>query len=502
MKGSVSDSVSMPVASLVVEKIAARPGLRMRRLGLIGLLLVAAAGGAWYVAGPHPTGAALYRTARVERGPLTASVSATGTLNAVITVQVGSQVSGQIKQLMADFNSTVKKGQLIARIDPQTFEAVVHQAQADVDNARAAVLNQEAALEKARADVENARASLAVAKANTAKAQVSVVDTQRNLGRQTDLLRRDLIAQSDKDSAQTAYDSAVAQLEANQAQDRAADSAVRSALAAARVVEAQLGAARATLRQKEAALAQAQIDLDHTYIRAPVDGVVVSRNVDIGQTVAASLQAPVLFMIAQDLTKMQVDTNVDEADVGRVRVGQRAAFGVDAFPGQTFEGEVNQIRKAPQILQNVVTYDVVIYVANPQQKLLPGMTANVRIITDSKPSVLKVSNATLRFRPQGTESEPEGGARGEPGTAGSARGGGDRTRVPPDHPAGDRGTAGRVWIVGTDGRLKPVPLRLGLTDGAATEILSGHVTEGTEVVVGPRAGSAPASTGGGPRIRL
>lgn len=542
-----------------------------RRLVILGLIIAVAAAGAWGYLYARSTGnTPKYRTAVIERGPLTATVSATGSLNAVITVQVGSQVSGQIKELYANFNSVVKKGQLIARIDPESFEAKVNQAKAEVDNARAMVLNQEAALEKAHAEVDNATAAVATAKANTAKAQVAVVDTKRDLARKLDLLSRELIAQSDKDAAETAYDSAVAQLEANRAQVHAAESNVRSTAAAARVAAAQVDAARANLKQKLAALAQAQFDLDRTSIHAPVDGVVVSRNVDVGQTVAASLQAPILFTIAEDLSRMQVDTNVDEADVGRIQVGQRATFTVDSFPTQTFSGEVNQIRKAPQILQNVVTYDVVIYVRNSEQKLLPGMTANVRIVIDSKPSVLKVPNAALRFRPPG--AEPDAGA--QPRRDAPAAGGGppslaairerlvrdlkltedqQRTLDPilqefqqqfmalqsqnlpeeqrrqrgqkireaaqahireiltPEQRArygelsgqlGGDGNVGRAWVIGRTGRPTPAVLLLGITDGSATEVLSGDVKEGMEVLIGLRNGSAPPASGAGPRLRL
>lgn len=474
--------------------------MNLRRLLVPLVLVVAAAAAAWgYFYARSAGSAPRYRTAAVERGPLTATVSATGTLNAVITVQVGSQISGQIKSLNADFNSAVKKGQLIARIDPEPFEAKVNQARADVDNARAMVLTQEAALEKARAEVDNARAAVATQKANTAKAQVAVVDTRRDLNRKVDLLRQELIAQSDKDTAQSASDSAVAQLEANRAQERAAESGVRSFAAAARVAAAQLDAARANLKQKQAGLAQAQFDLDRTYIRAPVNGVVVSRNVDVGQTVAASLQAPVLFTIAEDLSRMQVDTNVDEADVGRIKAGQRAAFTVDSFPTQTFAGEVNQIRKAPQILQNVVTYDVVIYVQNSEQKLLPGMTANVKIVIESRPSVVKVPNSALRFRPPGAEAEG-GGPRGPA----AAPGGGPRQGpAGRDRQPGGEGTVGRVFVGGPDGQPRPVMLRLGITDGNATEVLSGDLQPGTPVIVGLRNGSAgPPGGGGGPRLRL
>jgi HlyD family secretion protein len=469
--------------------------IRWPRLAVIvvAVLALAAAGRLLYA---PSAGVALYRVARVERGPLTATVSATGTLNAVVTVQVGSQSSGQIRELHADFNAIVKKGQLIARIDPAPFQAAVDQARADVDNALAARRTEEAAVEKARAEVENAKAAVAVARANTAKAQVAVVDARRDLGRKSDLLKAELIAQADKDTAQTVFDSAQAQREANGAQEKAAESMVRSAAAAERVAEAQLQAARATLRQKEAALAQARFNLDRTAITAPVDGVIVSRNVDVGQTVAASLQAPVLFTIAQDLTRMQVDTNVDEADVGRVRIAQAASFTVDSFPTRVFTGEVNQIRKAPQTLQNVVTYDVVVLVRNPEQTLLPGMTANVKIVTETREAVLKVPNAALRFRPANTADDagaPARPAAGPTGAGGSgSRGGRDGAGV------------GRVWVLGPSGAPTPVRVRTGISDGAMTEVLGGALREAQNVVVGPAGGAATraAVQPGTPRLRL
>ena len=390
-----------------------------RRFWIVALMLVlaASASGAWFYAqsrGSTPR----FRMAKLERGSLTATVSATGTLNAVVTVQVGSQVSGQIKELFADFNSQVKRNQLVARIDPEKFQAAVAQAKAQVDAAKATVLNQRALVEKTRADLANAHAALAVARAQTAKAQVAVIDSRRTLARNQDLRKRGFIAQADEDSAQAAYDSAVAQADSAKAQEEAQASQIRSAEAQLRVTEAMLQAAIANVTQQEANLKQAQVDLDHTEIRAPVDGVVVSRNVDVGQTVAASLQAPTLFTIAQDLTQMQVETNVDEADVGRIRDGMRATFSVDSFPRQTFTGEVMQIRKAPQVLQNVGTYNVVISARNPELKLLPGMTANVRLVVAQKESVLKIPNAALRFRLPGDDAPPVRGVA--PGGAASA----------------------------------------------------------------------------------
>ena len=380
---------------------------------VVALLLGAGVWGYLYAQGRNSS--PKYRLVQVEQGPLTAAVSATGNLNAVIIVQVGSQVSGQIKELLVDFNSVVKKGQTIARIDPQIFEAQVNQAKADVETAKAAVLNQAASVEKARADVENARAALAQGKAQTAKADAAQADTKRIFDRNAELFNRQLIAQADRDTAQANYEQAVAQSESSRASEKALAANIDSSLAQLRVQEAALKSAHAQVDQKTAALAQAQTNLDYTTIRAPVDGIVVSRAVDVGQTVAASLQAPTLFTIAQDLTKMQVETSVDEADIGRVKLEDRATFTVDAFSGQTFSGIVTQIRKAAQIVQNVVTYTVVISVDNPGGRLLPGMTANVKLVYAEKPSVLKVPNAALRFRPAGADAGPVGSTRGQGG---------------------------------------------------------------------------------------
>ena len=559
----------------------------MKRIVSLVVVAVLVGAGVWaYLYTQSRGNAPKYRTARVERGALTAAVSATGNLNAVTTVQVGSQVSGQIKELLADFNTLVKKDQVIARIDPEIFDAKVNQARADVASAQAAVVNQEAQVQKARADVENARAALAEARANTAKTQVGLVDSKRDFDRKSELFRRELIAKSDLDSSQAAHDSAQALLDAARAKEQSLAAAIQSAIAQLRVVEAQLLAARAQVDQKKAALAQAQADLDHTTIRAPVNGVVVSRAVDVGQTVAASLQAPTLFTIAEDLTKMQVEVSVDEADIGRIKLEDRTTFTVDSFPGQTFSGLVVQIRKAALVVQNVVTYTVVVAVDNPGGRLLPGMTANVKMIVAEKPNVVRVPNAALRFRPAGADAgpatsgtAPAGSADGQPG---GRQGGGGRpsaeqirerlvkglglsdeqqkkldpilaegrqqmmalqgvpdqerqaqarkiregTRarirdiLTPEQRAkydeysggGDArgadprsGAPGRVWILDGD-KAKAVSLTLGISDGAATEVLAGDLKEGQEVIVGASggAGGRPVQGGSGaaPRLRL
>ena len=351
--------------------------------------------------GNHPT----YRLTRVERGPIISTVSSTGTLTPVTTVQVGSQVSGQIKELYVDFNSKVQEAHVIARIDPENFEARVRQADAELAVARANVAIQRAAVERTRAELENAYAALAAAKAQTEKARVVLVHAKRDLDRKRALHQQAIISKSQRDDAVAAHDQAHAQFSAAEAQEQAQASIVLSRKAQVKMARAQVEHALSQVKQREAALHNSKVDLEHTVIRSPLDGVVIQRNVDIGQTVAASLQAPTLFTIAQDLRNMQVDTNVDEADIGRIQVGQRVTFTVDAFPAREFIGQVEQIRKAPQTIQNVVTYTVVVSAENQDQQLLPGMTANVQLVIDERQAVIKVSNAALRFRPSSVETD-------------------------------------------------------------------------------------------------
>ena len=375
----------------------------MRFAIILALVVTAAAGGGWYWYQSHAeSGVVRYRLAKLERGPLAAAVAAIGTLNAVATVQVGSQISGQVKDIYADFNTPVKKGQVMALIDPATFEQRVSQPRADLDAAESAV--------------SVARSGLA--------------EQQAEFGR-----------------AKLARDSTREQLKTIQAQIELSQRQVQSAVAA--------------VKQRDSLLRQAQIDLERTVIRAPVDGTVVLRNVAAGQTVAANRQAPVLFTIAQDLREMQVEAAIEEADVGRLRVGLPATFAVDAFPRRNFSGEIQQIRKSPPNAQNAVSYTVLISAQNPDLALLPGMTANVRIVVENRDSVLKLPNAALRWRPAGAADVRE------PGT-------------------------GRVYVL-EDGEPRPRDVRLGLSDGSATEVVAGELTEGMEVVVGTAAVGRSAS---------
>jgi HlyD family secretion protein len=391
---------------------------------LMSLVLVLVLGGAagggylYYEGQQQPP---RYLTAAIERGAIATTVNATGVVNAVTTVQVGSQVSGTIQKLFVDFNSPVKEGEVIAQIDPAPLATKVAQGRANVASAMAAVQVAQATTINAKAAVETAQANAESARANVEKAKVTLADARRILDRNKEMARKSLIAQNDLDTAQMTYDGAIAQLKASEAQLEAAAGQLKSASAQQRLAAAQELAAAAQVDQTKAALQAAELDLEHTTIRAPVNGIVVSRSVDVGQTVAASLQAPVLFLIAQDLTQMQVDTNVSEADIGHVRVGQRVTFTVDAYQNITFTGEVTQVRNAPITVQNVVTYDAVVQVANPDLRLKPGMTANVSFLVAERQDVIKVPTAALRFQPEG--AAPDTGSQGGQASA-PQRGGG------------------------------------------------------------------------------
>ena len=372
------------------------------------------AGAGWYLKdknGKTPK----YRLEKVERGDVVSTVTATGTLAAVTTVKVGSQVSGIISQLYADFNSEVKKGQMLAELDPTTFQAQVDQRRADLERARVEVRNSKTAFDRAQ-----------------------------------NLLNNQLLSESEFDTAQ-----------------------------------ANLLSAEASVKQTEATLRQAETNLSHTKIESPIDGIVVNREYDIGQTVAASFQAPTLFTIAQDLTLMQVSTNIDEADIGRIKKGAAASFTVDAFPDQTFDGVISQIRLTPQVVNNVVTYTVLIDVSNPDLKLKPGMTANVQVPVEKVANTLKVPNAALRFKPDPADlaknpgesrEKPEGGYSGKPDSG--------------------KKKESTVYVQTADGKLKSISVNASLTDGAFTAVAPGPLKEGDQVIIGLETTRAMEATGG------
>jgi len=375
-----------------------------------------------------------FTTLVADHGPVVAKVTASGTLSALVTVQVGSQVSGRIQKLNADFNSKVRRGEVLAKIDPRLFQA----------------------------DVEKARANDVAARGNLARAQAQAADADRQFQRSKDLFARKLVSQADFDTARTTSDAA----------------------------RAAVQAAQGSVEQARAALDQAETNLALTDIVSPTDGIVISRNVDVGQTVAASFQAPTIFVVAQDLRKMQVDTSVAESDIGHLRPGMKTTFTVDAYPASPFSGVVREIRNAPQTVQNVVTYDAVIDVDNPDLRLKPGMTANVTFVYAERANALRVPNATLRFRPDTAllAAMAAGSGGGRPRVRPASA-----TSEPADGP--DRRT---IWVLRGETAV-PVAVGIGISDGTHTEIVEGDLRDGDRVVVDAESAGAdgPAARGGG-----
>lgn len=406
--------------------------------------------------------------AAVDRGTIVRTISATGTLNAVGLVQVGSAVSGRVQSLDADFNSTVTRDQTVAQIDPAGFAAKVAEATAQRDVAASGIAAATAKLARARAEAENARAARQVLKAKALSAQSVAEQARRDHRRAFASGRADFVAVAERERAASALDQAQAGLAAAQAEEAAQETVIQGADASVSEAEAEVLVARATLAQREAALAQSRVDLDRTTIRSPIDGVVIERNVDVGQTVAASLEAPVLYTIARDLRRLQVETFVDEADIGAVQPGQSVGFTVSAFPGERFDGTVSQVRKAPQVIQNVVTYVVIITAANDSLQLYPGMTATVDIRVTEQRDALRVPSAALRFRP--APAEPGSRPAGQP-----------RSPRPADR--------GEVYVLDKAGTFTAVPVSTGIADLGFTQITGGNLSEGQQVVVGRRAGA-------------
>jgi HlyD family secretion protein len=518
-----------------------------RKVAIAGVAAVAmAAVAAFYFLGSG-TSTPQYMTAKVERGNLRNTVTATGALQAVTTVQVGSQASGTISALYVDFNSIVKKGQVIAQLDSSVAKAQVdqsranlqqaraglQQAQAAVANSRAGVTDAQAKAQAARSTVQNSQAGVSASQANLAVLKAQQDDALSLLRQQEALVKSGVIAQRELDIAKTSYvtaqaryDQAVAQLNQAKLSEQSAASSgvaqsqaqVQQSQAQVQQSQAQVQQALAQVQQAEAALKLTEANLSHTTITSPIDGVVVSRDVNVGQTVAASLSAPTLFTIANDLTQMQIIANIDQADIGLVEQAKSVRFSVDAFPGKDFEGKIQQMRLNPQNVQNVVTYNVVIDVSNPEQKLKPGMTANLIITIDERNNVLKVPNAALRFMPQdasarrsqrqgndtgdgagqrrrqqaGAENDARGDSSGATGS-GNQRGSGERRFAPASAPVLE-GQTRLVWVLGQDGKPESRRIKVGLTDGTATEVVEGSLQEGETVITGQTISSSSAES--------
>ena len=511
---------------------------RKQRVSLAVALMAVVVAAGFYFAGNRAS-AAEYMTTRVERGNLRNTVTATGTLQAVTTVQVGSQASGTISALYVDFNSQVKKGQLIAQLDPAVAQAQVQQSRANLEQARASLQAAKAAVASSRAGVGDAKAKALAAKStvqnqqagvSSARANVAVLKAQRDdaeslMRQQESLVNAGVISRRDYETAEASFKAADARYKQAEAQLNQAiyaeqsaagagmaqsDSQVQQSEAGVQQAQAQVQQAQAQVDQASAALKLAEVNLAHTTITSPIDGVVVSRDVNVGQTVAASLSAPTLFTIANDLTQMQVIANIDQADIGLVEQAKSVKFTVDAFPAKEFDGKIQQMRLNPVNVQNVVTYNVVIDVNNPEQKLKPGMTANLVVTIDERNNVLKVPNAALRFRPAeatgqrtanrqgGQNRQQRSAASGNESAQGDNQqgGGGERRFAGANTPVLE-GQTRLVFVMGQDGKPQARRIKVGLSDGSSTEVVEGNLQEGELVITGQTvSGSSNAQRSG------
>ncbi len=403
----------------------------------------------------------VFLTAPLERGSIATVVKASGTVEAVVTVDVSSQLSGRVAEVFVNFNDTVKAGQPIAQLDQEIFSARVKEARAAWSVARADAQVQRAALARAKVAVLNAQTARRMAEAQSAAISAKHGEAEQDFQRKLQLARTGTATERELSQAKALRDSSVADLHASIEQIQMKAEAISIAEAERQMAEANLENARAVVEQRGAALDQAQLDLERSVLRAPIDGVIIKRDVNAGQTVAVSLEAKTLFKIANDLREMEVHGKIDEADVGRLRVGQTAEFTVDAYPDRTFRGQVLQIRKSPEVVQNVVTYTAITSAPNPDLLLLPGMTAQLRVVVSESGDVVKIPDQALRFRPSGSVVASSQRSLNET----------------------DSGSA-TVWVVGRDGQPSPVAVKLGARDDAAAALLEGALDESQQVIIG------------------
>ncbi|HNX74376.1 MAG TPA: efflux RND transporter periplasmic adaptor subunit [Candidatus Rifleibacterium sp.] len=456
----------------------------MKKLIVAAVLLIMLVGGAaaWYFWGKS-TKARSFTSEEISRGNISSTISSSGSLAALTTVEVGSQVSGNILKLYADFNDTVKAGQLIAELEAQSFEAQLQQAKANLESAIASELAIQAQMKNLIASRLTARADYQSAMANIRKAEVAVVEAQRNYRRIEELFARKLISASERDSAQTTLDSQKAGLDSIKAQGESTKIREQAIDAQSEALEADRKGAQARIRQMEAQLSVAQINLDRTRIFSPIDGVVISREVDEGQTVAASLQAPKLFVIAQDLKKMQIDTAVDETDIGVVAAGQKVNFTVDAYKDRTFTGVVDQVRLSPNETSNVITYSVMVSVENNDLLLKPGMTANAEILVGQRENVLRLPGKALYFK------APDDLLKGAERAQGKSAAGETATDTIP------------VWLAKDSGKPEKKIVKIGFSNQEFYELTNGELKEGDRVITGIRGEAANGSSSSGNQQR-
>src|SRR5437762_4926354 len=431
----------------------------MRRLYIGALVVGAVALGLGYLFLREGSGQK-FITAPVERGTISTFVKATGSVDAVITVDVSSQLSGRISEVLVNYNDDVKAGQPIARVDPEIFAARVNEAKAVLKVAAATAQLQKSAVKRTKAALESSRTARKISEAQLAAAQARKQEIERDVQRNTTLARTASVSDRELTQSRAQRDAGAANLRALEEDITMKTQAIEIADAELSMAGANVQNAEAVVEQRQAALEQAELDLARTVIRAPIDGVIIKRDVNPGQTVAVTLEAKTLFKIAQDLREMEVRGRIDEADVGRLRVGQTTHFTVDAYPDRVFAGRVLQIRKSPEVVQNVVTYTAIVSAPNPDLVLLPGMTAVLRILLSDTGETLKIPNQALRFRPA---------AAGRSAAI---------TRAGPSTPNG------QVWVIDNGGTPAPVDVNLGASDENSIQVLGGTLQEGQQVVVG------------------
>jgi HlyD family secretion protein len=469
------------------------------------IVLLIGAGTFYYFYYVRGAGTTSYITAPITRGSLVNKVSATGTVQAVTTVQVGSQASGVISAIYVDFNSEVHKGEVIAELDPASLQAQVQQAQANLEQSNASHLvalanlaNARALLNAAQSNVQNQQAGVVSAEGNLKSLKAGSDDALSLLKKQQALYKEGIIAERDLEVAQTGYKTAQAKYEQAQAQVKqaqitqinASNSGIAEAQAGIRQMQSQVESTNAQIKQAEAALKLAKINLSHTTITSPINGVVVSRQVDVGQTVAASLSAPTLFTIANDLTQMQVMANIDEADIGAINQATTVTFSVDAFPGQIFDGNIRQMRLNAITVQNVVTYNVVVNVDNPEQKLKPGMTADLTFVIAKRDSVIKIPNAAFRYVPasvsngsqRANSNSNSNSGRRQDAPALDANSNTERPNIARATSPVLEGQTRIVWTLDENKQPQRHEVKIGISDGTATEMVEGDLKEGDSII--------------------
>ncbi len=444
-----------------------------------GLALVAGAGAMWAITRGGDAGSAALRTATIDRGSIVTAIPASGAIQAIGSVNIMTQVSGQLTEVNVDYNTPVTAGMVVARLDPELFQSRLNSAEADLVMARAGLVSAEAAVDRARTDIRSSEASLTANRAQLANAQLALEQAQRDLDRAAELFSRNVVTQVAVRDAETKVNQARTQIEQTTANINGQIASLDGRRSSLIIAEAGVTSARATIQQKQASVTEAKTELERTVIKAPADGVIIARNVEAGQSVIAGTNQPtILFSTARDLAQMELLVSVDESDIAKVQVGQPVMFTVSSYPGRNFAGRVAQVRLAAKTVQNVTTYQVVVAINNSDLALLPGMTASGSIVLAQR-DVLRVPNTALRYAPAGAVTVTNAQA-----------------------PMQNGGRAGRVFVEDEAGKPQMVAIAIGVTDGRFTEVLAGNLTPGQKIITGTTADVAAPAAPQGPQFQV